>query len=135
VSFVPVYLDTSAILKLILPERESASLERALEAWPDLLSSELGRLECRRSLLRIGAPSVFAQRADSVLKSMTFIRLDDPVMSLAARVGPPTLRSLDAIHLAAALSIGDYPEAFITYDDRLAAAARALKLHVLQPGS
>jgi hypothetical protein len=44
------------------------------------------------------------------------------------------LRSLDAIHLASALSIGDVPEAFITYDDRLAAAARKLKLHVLQPG-
>jgi hypothetical protein len=44
------------------------------------------------------------------------------------------IRSLDAIHLAAALSIGDYPDAFITYDDRLAAAARTLKLNVLQPG-
>jgi predicted nucleic acid-binding protein len=47
---------------------------------------------------------------------------------------PSDVRSLDAIHLATALSCGDYPEAFITYDDRLAAAARTLHLNVLQPG-
>jgi hypothetical protein len=64
----------------------------------------------------------------------TLLRLDEPVLSLSEHVGPPVLRSRDAIHLASALSIGDFPEAFITYDDRLAAAAKKLKLRVIQPG-
>ena len=66
--------------------------------------------------------------------TIALIRLDEPVQRLAGRIGPRELRSLDAIHLAPAVSCGDYPEAFITYDDRLAAAARTLNLNVLQPG-
>jgi uncharacterized protein len=133
-NFLPVYLDTSAILKLILPEKESAALEDALARWPDRLSSVLAEVECRRTLRRIEAPPAASHRAEQVLDGLVLIRFDDELLRLATHVGPPLLRSLDAIHLAAALSIGDYPEAFITYDDRLAAAARKLKLHVLQPG-
>lgn len=69
-----------------------------------------------------------------MLEGIILIRFDEALLRLATHIGPPFLRSLEAIHLAAALSIGDYPEAFITYDDRLAAAARKLKLHVIQPG-
>jgi predicted nucleic acid-binding protein len=133
-SFLPVYLDSSALLKLILPEKESAALEAHLAPWPDWISSELCAVECRRTLLRIGAPPSAVRRADHVLAATTLLRFDTALMTLAERVGPPLVRSLDAIHLAAALSIGDYPEAFITYDDRLAEAARALDLTVLQPG-
>jgi uncharacterized protein len=133
-SFLPVYLDTSAILKLILPERESAALGLALTGWPDRLSSVLAEVECRRTLRRIDAPPAAWRRAEAVLEGLVLIRFDEPLLRLATHVGPPLLRSLDAIHLAAALSIGDYPEAFITYDDRLAEAARKLKLRVLQPG-
>lgn len=133
-SFLSVYLDTSAILKLILPERESELLEDALSRWPDRISSALAVIECRRALRRIEAPAVASRRAGEVLGGLILIRFDDALLRLATHVGPPRLRSLDAIHLAAALSIGDYPEAFITYDDRLAAAARKLKLHVVQPG-
>ena len=133
-SFLPVYLDSSALIKLVLPEKESVSLEHALLDWPDWVSSELAAVECRRTLRRIGAPPGAIRRADDVLQTTTLIRLDTALMRLADHVGPPMIRSLDAIHLAAALSIGDYPDAFITYDDRLAAAARSLKLSVLQPG-
>jgi hypothetical protein len=133
-SFLPVYLDSSALIKLVLPEKESVSLEHALLDWPDWVSSELAAVECRRTLRRIGAPPGAIRRADDVLQTTTLIRLDTALMRLADHVGPPMIRSLDAIHLAAALSIGDYPDAFITYDDRLAAAARTLKLNVLQPG-
>lgn len=121
-------------MKLILPEPESVALEDALREWPDWLSSELAAVECRRCLQRVGAPSAVGRRAEGVLRTIILLRLDEPVLRLAARVGPTTLRSLDAIHLAAALSIGDYPDALITYDDRLAAAARKLKLRVVQPG-
>ncbi len=69
-----------------------------------------------------------------MLNRTTLIKLDEPVLRLASRVGPRVLRILDAIHLATALSMGDDPEAFVTYDDRLAMAARILKLRVLQPG-
>ena len=68
-------------------------------------------------------------RLDEELEAVTLVHLDTIVQKLARTVGPRDLRSLDAIHLATALSLGDYPDAFITYDDRLAAAARALKLN------
>ena len=133
-SVLPVYLDSSALIKLILPEPESAALEIELRQWPDWLSSTLAAIECRRVLKRIHAPAAAIDRARCVLEMTTLLRLDEPVLSLAEHVGSPVLRSLDAIHLASALSIGDFPEAFITYDDRLAAAAHKLKLHVIQPG-
>jgi predicted nucleic acid-binding protein len=133
-SFLPVYLDSSALIKLILPEPESAALEEELQRWPDWLSSALAAIECRRTLRRIHAPATVIDRAGCVLEMTTLLRLDETVLRLAEHVGSTMLRSLDAIHLASALSLGDVPEAFITYDDRLAAAARKLKLHVLQPG-
>ena len=133
-TFLPVYLDSSALLKLMLPEPESAALEQELQHWADWLSSALAAIECRRTLKRIHAPAAVIDRARCVLEMTTLLRLDEAVLRLAEDVGSPALRSLDAIHLASALSIGDFPEAFITYDDRLAAAAKKLKLRVIQPG-
>jgi predicted nucleic acid-binding protein len=135
VSFLPVYLDSSALLKLVLSERETSALEDALARWPDRLSSVLLPIECRRIVLRAGSPPAVAAKLGQELARVTTIRLDEAVQKLAATIGPPRLRSLDAIHLASALSIGDYPEAFITYDDRLADAARAAGLNVLTPGA
>jgi predicted nucleic acid-binding protein len=134
VSFLPIYLDSSALLKLVVPERESEALERALERWPDWVASGMAAVECRRALKRARAPAAAARRVDAVLSRTTLIKLDEPVLRLASRVGTHVLRTVDAIHLATALSMGDDPEAFVTYDDRLAAAARILKLRVLQPG-
>ena len=133
-TFLPVYLDSSALLKLILPEPESAALEKELQRWPDWLSSALAAIECRRALKRIHAPAAVIDRARCVLEMTTLLRLDESVLRLAEHVGPPVLPSRDAIHLASALSIGDLPEAFITYDDRLAAAAKKRKLRVIHPG-
>jgi hypothetical protein len=118
----------------IVPEPESAALEDALSRWPDRLSSVLAEVECRRTLRRIEAPPTAWSRADQVLGGLTLIRFDDALLRLATHVGLPLLRSLDALHLATALSIGDYPDAFITYDERRADAARKLKLRVVQPG-
>ena len=118
----------------IVPEPESAALEDALSRWPDRLSSVLAEVECRRTLRRIEAPPTAWSRADQVLGGLTLIRFDDALLRLATYVGLPLLRSLDALHLATALSIGDYPDAFITYDERRADAARKLKLRVVQPG-
>jgi uncharacterized protein len=134
VSFLPVYIDSSALLKLVLPEPERPALERFLARWPDRISSVILAIECRRIVLRAGDPPGVRARLDEEIDTVALIRLDETVQRLAGSVGPRALRSLDAIHLATALSFGDYPEAFITYDDRLASAARALKLNVLQPG-
>jgi predicted nucleic acid-binding protein len=72
-------------------------------------------------------------RLDHVLATCTLLRLDEPALRLAETIGSPDLRSLDAIHLACALSIGDYPGAFVTYDGRLASAAREIGLNVVSP--
>jgi hypothetical protein len=133
-SFLPVYLDSSAILALVQDEPPRAALEAELARWPDRISSALTPVECWRSARRANAPAQTQARLTAMLDGLILIRFDEPLLRLATHVGPPLLRSLDAIHLAAALSIGDYPDAFITYDDRLAAAARKLKLRVVQPG-
>lgn len=133
-SYRPVYLDSSALLKLVLPERESGDLFAALEPWPDRVSSVLAGVECRRALRRIQVPASVHRRADAVLAATTLIRVDEPVLRLAGTLEPAGLRTLDALHLATALSIGDAPEAFVTYDDRLAKAAGDAGLVVLQPG-
>lgn len=118
----------------MLPEPERAALERVLARWPDRVSSVILAIECRRIVLRAGDPPGFRARLEEEINAVTLIQLDETVQRLAGSIGPRDLRSLDAIHLATALSCGDHPGAFITYDDRLAAAARTLKLNVLQPG-
>ena len=133
-SWLPAYLDSSAIMKLIAPERESTALEAALAHWPDWVSSRLAAVECRRALLRVRAGAALTARADDVLGAITLVGIDEPVLRLAESAGDGVLRTLDAVHLATALSLGDLPEAFVTYDDRLAAAARRAGLSVLQPG-
>jgi len=135
VSFLPVYIDSSALLKLVLSEPETPALIEALSRWPDRVSSVLLPIECRRIVLRAGNPAAVVAKLEQELACVTTIRLEEPVQKLAAMIGPPRLRSLDAIHLASALSIGDYPEAFVTYDERLAEAARAAGLNVLTPST
>ena len=98
------------------------------------MSSAIAAVECQRAIKRAGGRGAASKRADAVLGRTTFIKVDEAVLRLASRLGSPTLRSLDAMHLATALSLGDDPDAFVTYDERLAAAARGLKLKVLQPG-
>jgi hypothetical protein len=134
VSLLPAYVETSALLKLLLPEPEGNELSLELGRWPDWVTSELTTVECRRALTRERANASVRARADYLLARCVLVRIDTPVLRFAEHIGPHDLRSLDAIHLATALSCGDYPDAFVTYDDRLAAAARTLKLNVLQPG-
>ena len=133
-SLLPAYVETSALLKLLLPEPEGNELSLELGRWPDWVTSELTTVECRRALTRERANASVRARADYLLARCVLVRIDTPVLRFAEHIGPHDLRSLDAIHLATALSCGDYPDAFVTYDDRLAAAARTLKLNVLQPG-
>lgn len=131
----PAYLDTSAVLKLIVREAESAALWDWLGSWPDRFTSSLAHVETLRTLRRKKASSRTFSRAEAVLATIEAIHADRPVLTTAAQLKDPRLRSLDAIHLASALAIGDVPDAFVTYDARLASAARRLKITVLAPGS
>ena len=132
-TYRPVYLDTSALAKLVFPEAESEALTAWLHTWPDRVTSVLTRVELQRLLRRGRAARSLWTRADSVLSAVTLLRVDDPALHLAGHLRDRFLRTLDAVHLASALSIGDAPEAFVTYDSRLAQAAKRARLNVVAP--
>ena len=132
---LPVYLDTSAIVKLVVEEPESDALLAALDAWPDRVSSTLASVELHRALTRATVAPAVRRRAENVLSGIVLLRLDDAIVGKAAELKDRQLRALDALHLASALSLGDYPDAFITYDERLARAASSAGLAVVHPGA
>jgi uncharacterized protein len=117
------YLDTSAFLKLIVTERESAALKRFLQRWPDRTSATLLRTEAVRALRRAGYDSQIAA-ARRLLAAMRLIRLDESLLDRASELDPREMRSLDALHLAAAVTLGSDLGVLVTYDERLAGSAR-----------
>ena len=128
-----IYLDSTAIAKLVHAEAESAALRAWLDERADLgwISSVLAEIESFRALARY-APEA-AARLPAVLDQMDLIDLDPPVRILAQTVRPATVRSLDAIHLGAALHTGNVLTSFITYDKRLLDAALAAGLPAEAP--
>jgi predicted nucleic acid-binding protein len=126
------YLDTSAVVKLLVRESESVALRRVLRQWPRRASSALLRVELLRVTKRAGQPRLTAQ-AHRQLGAIHLVRLDDSVLNRAADLDPPTLRSLDAIHLAAAFELGGDLGVIITYDDRMLQGAAALGLPATSP--
>lgn len=127
------YVDTSALAKLLLPEPESQALEQTILDCSGLVSSWLTAAELRRAAGRTGKPSAVAH-VDETLNAVVLIEMTPALLEAAGEVQPAELRTLDAIHLATALSMGEPGLEFITYDDRLAMAARAAGLRVLSPG-
>jgi hypothetical protein len=128
---VATYLDSSAIVKLAVREPESAALRRWLRRKRPLVSSALARTEVLRALLPAGDEAVGRGRA--VLRGLDLLRVNDRVLEAAGLLLPLALRSLDAIHLATARELGDELGSLVTYDDRMAAAARALGHRVAAP--
>jgi uncharacterized protein len=126
-----IYIDTSALLRLVFPEDTTAALELFLGQGADLVSSALVRVEARRGALR-RAPHRLP-RVDLVLDRVAAVEISDAVTESAGRLPDPRLRPFDAIHLATALLIREDVEAVLTYDDRLAAAAAAHGLAVAAP--
>ena len=125
------YLDSSAIVKLAVAEPESAALRRHLRRRRPLVSSALARTEVLRALLPAGQAAVAAGRA--VLGDIDLLRINDRVLAEAASLLPVELRSLDAIHLAAARQLGPDLTRLVTYDDRMATSAGQLGITVTTP--
>ena len=126
---ITAYLDASALVKLVSVEQESAGLMRFLGQFDEMTTSRVGLIETRRAAARLPATT---QPVSLVPESVDTIELTPAIASVAATVGPTSLRTLDAIHLASALAVFAV-DAFVTYDARLAAAARAVGLTVAAP--
>jgi predicted nucleic acid-binding protein len=126
------YLDSSAFVKLVVAEPESEALRRALARWPDQVSSTLLRTETVRALRRSGNELHLAA-ARSLLRTVHMIRVDEPLLDRAGDLGPPDLRTLDSIHLAAALALSDEVGVMFVYDARLRKAAAACGIEVASP--
>ncbi len=129
-----VYVDTSAALKRVLREPESAALTDLFAqhhaAGTLLTASSLVWLEAWRTFRRARLPRV-AELVERALSGVAEYELDSALLSPARLVGPAGLRSLDAIHLASAVAVGS--DGVLTYDDLFAAAADAAGLSVLAP--
>jgi hypothetical protein len=126
------YLDTSAVVKLLVREGESAALRRELRRWPRRASSSLLRVELLRATKRAGLPRLVAP-ARRHLSALNLIRLDDALLDRAGELEPPSLRSLGSIHLASALALGADLGVVITYDERMLECASALGLPTASP--
>lgn len=127
----PSYLDSSAIVKLAVTEPQTPALRRYLARRRPLVSSALARTEVGRSLLPFGDQAT--RHGVDVLTRIDLVRINDRVLTDAGTLLPLELRSLDAIHLATARLFGDSLAKVITYDDRLAEAARSLGFTVVAP--
>ena len=126
------YVDTSALVKLVVAETETVALRSWLqETDRELVASDLVRTELIRAVRRSVPDRLLQARA--VLDSVTLVEVRTSMFEGAGRLDPVGLRSLDAIHLAAALDLGDDLEGLVTYDDRLAEAAIANGVPVVTP--
>jgi predicted nucleic acid-binding protein len=126
------YLDTSALVKLVVAEAETAALRTWLQETDRTpVSCDLARTELIRAVRRVAPDRVVQARA--VLDSITLIQLATATFEEAGRLDPALLRTLDAVHLAAALELGDDMESIVTYDERLAEAAQNNGVPVTAP--
>ena len=134
-----LYLDPSAVVKLISEEPESGAMVRFLRSG-DCATSELALAEVPRALRRLAAErsrgelEALLTEMSRVLRGFALIPLDRELAVLAGNFDEPHLRALDAIHLATAVSVVEDLDAFVTYDARQAQAVRAAGLPLAQPG-
>lgn len=139
-----LYLDTSALVKLVVEEHETTALRSYLSRHDEQrsASSALVRTELRRAVLRFAARkdvSVEEGRSAALegtrlLRSLDLVRVGATLLDRAGEQQPPSLRSLDALHLQAARTFGRGLHALIAYDQHLIAAARDAGMPVAAPG-
>jgi len=126
-----VYLDSSALVKLVVLEPESRALRAYLRGEPQRVSCGLARTEVLRAVRPVGPAAIAAARR--LLQRIDLIRLDDALFDAAGMLEPVGLRSLDAVHLAAAHLVAPVLRASVTYDRRMAEGAGALGFAVVAP--
>ena len=126
-----VYVDTSAVGRVLLGEPDAAAVLRDLAAFDQHVASRLLRIELRRLALREDA----LEAADRLLDGVALIPLDDPILTSSETLAPATVATLDAIHLATALRLAAVGvlDTVMTYDRRLADGAAHHGLRVLAP--
>ena len=129
-----IYLDSSALMKLVRQEDETAALREWLSVRPEqpVVTSELGRVEVLRAARRVGGQ--VSTEARAVVGDLDLVPLDRAVQDLAGDIANPLVRTLDALHLASAVLLSEELTAFIAYDHRLATAAQVAGLVVATPG-
>lgn len=132
-SGVRLYLDTSALVKLIVAESESTALSVYVQQFAEdnLYTAALARTELVRAVVDGGPPAIAEARA--LLDSIDTVALSRSLLDDAATLPPPRLRTLDAIHLAAAQRAGTSLRAVVTYDGRMVEAAAALGMPYVSP--
>jgi predicted nucleic acid-binding protein len=131
-----LYLDSSALVKLAVREPETAALEAELSRWPLCATSSITAIEVSRATARAREQQrgVLSPRDVAALLSTTVeMVLTDRVRQTASKLGPPALRTLDAIHVASALALGTDLAVVVTYDLRMQQAVQRYRLRVLSP--
>lgn len=134
-----LYADASALVKLVRKEAESDVLRAYLDS-ADLVSSELVLTEIPRAVRRAVAQDpalpldLLFERTVELIDVLALLPLDRALLEGAGALVEPALRALDAIHVASAVAL-DPIEAFVTYDERQAAAARLAGLRTVSPGT
>jgi predicted nucleic acid-binding protein len=126
-----IYIDSSAIVKLVVAEPESAALRRYLRRRGPLVVSALARTEVGRALMALGPAAV--RRGTDVMARIDLIRVSDRILADAATIMPANLRSLDAIHLATIRQLGASIARVLTYDERMRQAVGGVGLTVVAP--
>lgn len=127
-----LYLDSSAFVKVVIEEAESAALRGFLAASDARrVSSALLRTEALRAVRHLG-PEALANVREG-LRRVELIAIDDRILDTAGMLEPRILRALDAIHLATALAVGDDLDAVVTYDERMVAAAELIGVPATSP--
>jgi predicted nucleic acid-binding protein len=130
-----IYVDSCTVIKLIIEEEHSAALVTYLSsATLEMISSELTRVEVCRTLIRIGQRERTRAETDALLSQIAKLPVVAGIIDKAGDAPGPTLRTLDALHLATATRLGPAVTEFITYDKRLAKAATEAGLPLTMPG-
>src|SRR5688500_1380091 len=111
-----LYLDSSALVKLVAPELETSALRRLLRLWPRQSTSALAAVEVPRAARRHSTDAPVARRAEEVLAQVGQIAISPEILARAAELELASLRALDVIHLASALTLGRDLGALVTYD-------------------
>lgn len=125
------YLDASAFVKLVVDEPGSEALATFLDGTGRVTSSALTRAETVRAVRHKGPDALALVREH--LRAIDLVAIDDEILDAAGLLDPSILRTLDAIHVATALSIGDDLDVLVTYDERMLRAAEVAGIPTVSP--